>query len=213
MKSQYHREITIKALSPHFSEPALAEIVQANLRQDRPRNQFGHDEIHFDGSAFDAGFVYLQEQQGILFGKVRQRDFSAARQAFGRITHSWQDYYSHSNYVGLWHAAHPSDPAEAIDPADPVVMAHEDLISGKNYGLIEFIAMIPGLSSLIVPKMPADSHAKMNLDSPAAGPLFAFNYQAALKRTILTYQELADQFISHGITQEDRIAGFHGKAI
>lgn len=212
MKSQYHREITVTVLSPHFSEPALAEIVRANLHQDRPRYQIGHDYIHFDGSAFEAGFAYIKEQQLLLLMKVKQGDFSAARRALGRITHAWQDFYSHSNYVRLWRAGHPDSPAEDIDPADPDIMAHEALISGKNYGLIEFLAMIPGLSSLIVPRMPADSHAKMNLDSPSAGPLFALNYQASLKHTYIIYQELLQALKSHGITQARQIAGFHGKA-
>jgi hypothetical protein len=211
MKSQYHREITAKVLSPYFSESALEEIVRANLRQDRPRYQIGHDYIHFDGCAFNEGFAYIQEQQASLIEYVKRGDFSRARNAFGTITHSWQDYYSHSNYVRLWYTAHPNNPPEEIDPADPAIMTHENLISGKNYGLIEFLAMIPGLSTLIVPGMPADSHAKMNLDSPATGPLFAYNYQAALKRTHLIYQDLLESFQSHSVIQEDQIDRFHGK--
>lgn len=212
MKPRYHRMITVEALSPFFSEPALAEIVKANLRQDRLRNQFGHDEIHFDGSAFEAGFAYIQKQKSDLLEKVRQKDFSSARHAFGRITHAWQDYYSHSNYVQLWLAAHPNQPPSSIDPADPTLMAHKDLKSGKNISLFEFIAMIPGLSSLIVPRLPEDSHARMNLDSPAAGPAFVFNYQAARKRTILAYQDLQEAFELHRITHENLLTGFHGKA-
>ncbi|MCB2203039.1 hypothetical protein KQH56_03445 [bacterium] len=211
MKSRYHREITIKALSPYFTEPALDEIVQANLRQDRPLNQIGHDYIHFDGSAFDEGFAYIRELQTDLINDIERGDFKTARRSFGRMTHSWQDYYSHSNYVRLWYAAHPESPAEQIDPMDPSIMTDDDLVSGKNYGLIEFLAMIPGLDRLVVPRMPANSHAKMNLDSPAAGPMFAFNYQAALKRTQQGYQELLTTFKTHDFSQTSQIDPFHGK--
>ncbi|MDY6872352.1 MAG: hypothetical protein SVR81_00075 [Chloroflexota bacterium] len=211
MKSQYHREITVKALSPFFSQIALEEIVRANLRQDRPLNQVGHDYIHFDGSAFDEGFAYIREQQENLIDRIQHGDFMAARRCFGRITHSWQDYYSHSNYVRLWHATHPESPPEKIDPADPNIMAHKDLASGRNYGLPEFLAMIPGLDTLIIPRMPADSHAKMNLDSPASGLLFAFNFQAALKRTRLAYRNIIASFKSRGFTRSGQIDPFHGK--
>lgn len=212
MKTCYHLEITRKALAPHFSEEALKDLLTANIRQDRIRYQFGHDYIHFDGSAFTAGFAYIQKQESLAIEKIAQRQFAGAREALGRITHAWQDYYSHSNYVRLWHEDHKDSQPEEIDPADPDYLNHPALMSGKNYGLPAFFAMIPGLAKLVVPLMPADSHAKTNLDSPASGPLFALNYQAALKRTALVYQHLMTLCNAQGFT-EAHIAQFQGKLI
>ncbi len=59
MKSKYHIEMTRDALKGAFSEKALQTISRANIWQDRPRNQFGRDYIHFDGSAFEVGTPIL----------------------------------------------------------------------------------------------------------------------------------------------------------
>ncbi len=49
--------------------------------------------------------------------------------------------------------------------------------------MIEFFAMVPGLSKIITPLMPEDSHARMNMDSPEVSPHFNFVYLAALLRS------------------------------
>ena len=83
-------------------------------------------------------------------------------------------------------------------------------MSGKNYGWIEFIAMVPGLSRLIIPLMPDDSHARLNLDGPAAGPLFLYSYYASLKRTALVYSRIATLARDKQITA-DEYDHFRGK--
>ena len=193
MKTKYHQEITHTALQSYFSEQALDTIIQANIKQDRIKYQIGHDYIHFDGSAFARGFGYIQEQEAQIIANAKSSDYDLARQAFGRITHSWQDFYSHSNYVFLWMDRHPEMPPEEISDSDPLIFKHPDLASGKNYGLLELLATLPISSTLINPFMPKDSHAKMNLDSPSSNLHFAYAYWAAYRATESAYQNIIRQ--------------------
>jgi hypothetical protein len=202
MKTKYHIEITRKALSGFFSERALKEIVNANIHQDNLTNQLGHDYIHFDSNAFQAGFKYLSNQKKAVIDGINKNDFSSARQALGRGAHSWQDFYSHSNYVELWLAKAGNSPPEEIVINDGDIIHHPDLRSGINYGLIEFIALTPVLSNWIKPHMPDDSHAKMNLDGPEAGKKFQYVYSAALKQTKDLFTNLLLEINELGIPQE-----------
>lgn len=190
MKSQFHREITQKAYQEIFSVAAMETIIRVNIGQDRVRYQFGHSHFHFDSSSFEAGFNYIAQQESLLITSISNGDYTPARKALGRITHTWQDFYSHSNYIELWLKDHPSTPPEDINPSDHKYLNHPDLRSGYVYGLWDYIALIPGLTKLLTPLMPDDSHAKMNLDSPGSGPLFVYNYHAALKRTSLAYDHI-----------------------
>jgi hypothetical protein len=196
MKSIYHKEITGKALRPHFSGKALKEIVRANILQDRIQYQLGHDHIHFDNSAFSASFKYLAQQKVHLKSSILGGDYTEARKALGRMTHSWQDFYSHSNYVKLWLEQYGWHAPGMITANDPDIINHPWLKSGKIYGILEFAAMLPGFSWFLAGLMPEDSHARMNLDRPKAGRLFPYAYQAALKRTRLVFQEIQNWFQS-----------------
>lgn len=210
MKTQYHIEITQKSLDNYFSQNALDAIVKANIRQDRIIYQFGHDHIHFDGSAFDAGFKYISHQENRVLTGVKKLDFDDARKALGCITHTWQDFYSHSNYVKLWMEKTKHPRPEQIVPDDDEILHHPELKSGRNYGVIEFIVMVPGLSKIIMPLMPVDSHAQMNLDSPTSGAGFNFAFWAALKRTYIIFESLLIQ-LKHNNISWNKINGFLGK--
>jgi hypothetical protein len=205
MNTKYHIEITRTALESHFSNKALERIIRANIRQDRVAYMLGHDHIHFDGSSFNAGFRYIADQEKLLFEHLALKKYHQAQEAFGRITHSWQDLYSHSNYVQLWRQKHAHQPPEAIIPNDAEIINHPNFASGKNYGLIEFLAMVPVLTSLIIPRMPSDSHAKMNLDSPASGPNFYFAYWAAYKSTQTAYENLIEKLSKIDSSQKNTI--------
>ncbi|MEA3326452.1 MAG: hypothetical protein U9R53_03985 [Chloroflexota bacterium] len=211
MKTKYHIEITHTALSSHFSYEALQPIIKANIRQDRIYYQLGHDHYHFDNSSFGQGFSYIKTQEEKLIHAITQEQHDIARDSFGRITHSWQDFYSHSNYVKLWLGTSCiSSPCKIVHD-DEEVMNHPDLKSGRIYGLFDFIAMLPGLSKIIKPLMPIDSHAQMNLDSPNSGPMFAFAYWAALKRTKGFYDELINELKILNVNQH-AIQNFKGQS-
>lgn len=194
MKSKYHIEMTRDALKGAFSEKALQTISRANIWQDRPRNQFGRDYIHFDGSAFEAGYAYIARQKQAILDFLSSGKIRPAQKTFGQIIHTWQDFYSHSNYVQLWLKAHPGAKSDEIDPADPSILNSPELFSGVNYGLIEFIAMLPLLSKWLHEHMPEDSHAKNNMDDPGANSLFPYAIAAATKRTCLLWRELQEEF-------------------
>jgi hypothetical protein len=210
MKSKYHIEITTSALSEHFSQNALQTIIRANILQDRLRYQLQHDYIHFDSNDFERGFRYIQEQQELTISSIDVSDFTTARKAFGHICHSWQDFYSHSNYVRLWVNRVGFIPPCEIPHDDKQIMDSPQLKSGINYGLPDFLALIPGLRNVITPLMPEDSHARMNLDSPKSGKLFDYAYFAALKRTDACFKELLIELNTKSVT-EKKISDFRGK--
>ncbi|KUK95969.1 MAG: hypothetical protein XE06_0583 [Anaerolineaceae bacterium 46_22] len=210
MRTKYHIEITQNVLQEYFSQENLEKIVRSNIQQDRVKNQIGHDYIHFDGSAFSEGFSYIKEQKAKLLKSVEDSDYQTARAALGRILHSWQDFYSHSNYVQLWYQKEGHIDVEEIDHKDLDIFNSPELKSGKNYGLIELFALLPGLSRLIKPFMPEDSHAKMNLDSPKSGPFFNYAYTAAKRRTKHVLDALLEE-MQYKNTKIELIKAFLGK--
>jgi len=187
MLIQYHKSITRKALNEHFNSGALEEILAANIKQDDLlTGQIGHDEYHFDNNAFAESRSYIEEQRGVIYSALQGNNPPAAWTAFGRLTHTAQDFYAHTNYVDLWLArfsgGRPPSPPE-IDPLMEELINSPDLHSGKLYHPWEVLAFIPIVKRLVIPLLPADSHAHMNLDSPERGERFAYAFEAAVKRT------------------------------
>ncbi|MGB8983495.1 MAG: hypothetical protein WCC12_16625, partial [Anaerolineales bacterium] len=60
MLEPLHVEMIHLALDDTFSPRALKGIIAANLYQDRPLGQLGHDEYHFDNNAFDRSYAYIE---------------------------------------------------------------------------------------------------------------------------------------------------------
>jgi hypothetical protein len=192
MLPRYHIEMTREALGEHFSAAALQKIIAANLYQDRLTAQYGHDEFHFDNNSFGKSYAYIEEQRLLAISALQSSDPASAWSAFGRLTHTAQDFYAHSNYISLWIAHQPGGmvpaPAE-IDPVDPALINSPALHSGKLYYPLELLSFVRFLRPLVMPRLPRDSHAWMNLDSPARGPNFDFAYHAAVKRTRLEFEK------------------------
>jgi len=187
MLTRYHASITRKALSAHFSPRALEAIVAANLGQDDwLTGQIGHDEYHFDNNAFEKSYAFIEEQRALTVSSLQDGDVPAAWSAFGRLTHTTQDFYAHTNYVDLWLARFTdktlSSPLEIAPLMDELVNS-PDLRSGKLYYPLEAFSFIPSLKRFVMPLLPKDSHAWMNLDSPERGKRFEYAIEAALKRT------------------------------
>jgi len=193
MLKPYHRAITTQALAGQFSGPALKIVISANLRQDHwLRGQIGHDEFHFDCNAFDAGWAYLERNRLQVRAALAAGQALPAQQAFGRLTHVAQDLYAHSNYVALWLERFPQGkwpPPDGIDPFDDGLLRGPGLRSGKLYYPLEILSFVPILKELVIPRLPRDSHAWMNLDSPGRGPKFAYAFAAAVKRTRYEYEQ------------------------
>lgn len=186
MKAQYHRSITTQALQTHVSPRALQAITRANLAQDGLLYQFGHDHFHFDSDRFDESNAYIEEQRHIVRDSLEHSDSASARRAFGKLTHSVQDFYAHSNYIPLWldrfAGATPPPPPE-VDPVLPEILQGPNLCSGKLYYPLEALTFLPLVGRLFVPLMPDDSHAKMNHDAPDNSPHWDYIFHASVKRT------------------------------
>jgi hypothetical protein len=192
MLTVYHRAITAQALGEFFSPQALEKVIIANLGQDRVRGQIGHNEYHFDHNAFAGSWAYIEINRAIIHPALEAGEYASAWSALGRLTHTAQDLYAHSNYVMRWLDRFPQGqwpPADAMDPFDGDLLQGSNLRSGKIYWPLEPFSWLPGLGRWIVPLLPRDSHAWMNLDSPARGPAFAYAFIAALKRTRFEFEQ------------------------
>lgn len=194
MLIQYHKSITKKALANRFSPRALNAILTANVKQDNLlTGQIGHDEYHYDNNAILKTDRYLEEQRKLTLSALHNVDLPAAWAAFGRLIHTAQDFYAHTNYVDLWLALYKNDgqtppPPPEIAPYMDELVHSPDLRSGKLYYPLELFSFIPIIKRFVIPLLPQDSHAHMHLDSPARGQRFAYAFEAAVKRTISELQ-------------------------
>jgi hypothetical protein len=188
MLPPFHVEITHLALDNIFSQHALEDIIKANLYQDRLRGQIGHDEYHFDNNAFETSYAYIEEQRALTISSLLAKALPSAWSAFGRLTHTAQDFYAHSNYIDMWLSRQSIDvtPFE-VEPMDPELLQAPALRSGKVY-VLEVLTLIPPLRPLVMPWLPRDAHGWMNIDSPERGPNFPYVFQAAVKRTKIEFE-------------------------
>ena len=205
MLKSYHNEICTRALGSIFSLRALNVIIAANLAQDGLRGQIGHPEFHYDDNAFEASSFYIEKQRQTILDTLKSNGKipKNAWEAFGKLTHTAQDFYAHSNYIRLWAKRH--HPAELPAPKDvsalqPEIMNHPELHSGKVY-LVDWLAFIPGLHGLTRRILPPDSHTHMNLDSPKQGSLFPYALKAATKRTIIEYEHIRESLSPTAVAQ------------
>ena len=192
MLQKIHAEITRQALRDRFSDQALEKIIEANLYQDRLRGQIGHDEYHFDNNAFEKSYDYIEEQRALVVSSLQSQDALAAWPAFGRLIHTAQDFYAHSNYIDLWLSCQPDGAIPSlseVNPLDPDLIDTRALRSGKLYLPWELLTFVNVIEPLVKPLLPRDSHAWMNLDSPEQGSNFIFAYQAAVKRTRIEFEK------------------------
>ena len=192
MLQKYHREILQQALGGKCSPPALGKIMAANLYQDRLSAQLGHDEYHFDNNAFQKSYAYLEGQRSLVISSLRAGDARSAWAAFGRLTHTVQDFYAHTNYIDLWLSSHSNGVCPApseVEPVIPELVNSPRLCSGKLYYPLEVFSFTNILKPLILPLLPRDSHAWMNLDSPQQGFKFDYAMHASLKRTMIEFEK------------------------
>ncbi len=187
-----HEEMTREALGAHFSASALEIIIAANRKQDALSGQIGHDEFHFDNNAIEKGLRYINEQRGFVLASLLSPGVLSAWIAFGRLTHTAQDFYSHTNYISLWldqFNGTPPTPTE-IDPVQKSLIQSPSLHSGKIYLPMDVLYFVPFMRNFALKLLPEDSHGKMNLDSPKQGPRFEYARAAAVKRTQYEFELL-----------------------
>ena len=192
MLQKYHVQILQQGLGDIFSWGALVKITQANVYQDRVSAQFGHDEYHFDNNAFEKSYAYIEEQRSLVTSSLQKSDAGTAWSAFGRLTHTVQDFYAHSNYIDLWLSLYTNGSRPAVsmmDPVEPAILESGALRSGKIYYPLEALSFIRILKPLVLPLLPRDSHAWMNIDSPEQGFKFDYVMQASIKRTVIEFEK------------------------
>ncbi|MEO5888580.1 MAG: hypothetical protein ABIQ77_13050, partial [Anaerolineales bacterium] len=127
--------------------------------------------------------------------------------AFGRLTHSAQDFYAHSNYITLWLSRFDNSPRSKaewggetppapseVDPVELTLLNSPDLRSSRVYYPLDVLYFIRPLKSYVLSRIPHDSHAWMNLDSPEQGFKFDYAMQAAIKRTVIEYEKATLDF-------------------
>lgn len=186
-----HEEMTREALSARVSPRALEVIIAANCKQDSLHGLIGHDEYHFDNS-IDEGYRYINEQRGFVMASLLSAGVISAWIAFGRLTHTAQDFYAHTNYISMWldqHNGTPPTPPE-IDPVQKNLIQSPKIHSGRIYIPMDVLYFVPFLRKLALALLPRDSHGRMNLDSPKQGPHFEYARAAAVKRTQYEFEVL-----------------------
>ena len=107
---------------------------------------------------------------------------------FGRLIHTVQDFYAHSNYVDLWLArfdGQTSLPPAEIAPLMDELFNSPNLLSGKLYYPLGVLSFIPFVKRFVIPLLPPDSHAHMHLDSSERGVRFEYAFEVAVKRANL----------------------------
>ena len=192
MFTEYHIEIMFESLGDHLGTRALSMMTTANVKQDQLLTGFfSHDEFHCDNNAFEKTNQYIEQQRELAVESLKRKDTIASWSAFGRMTHSAQDFYAHSNYVTLWlnrfNGNAPPLPGE-IDPLDPGLIHSPELRSGKTYNPFELLYFWGRTRAFALRVLPKDSHAWMNLDVPEQGFKFEYAMQAAIKRTRIEYE-------------------------
>ena len=182
-----HADITRHALEKNLTPKVLETVIRANKKQDAIIRQVGHSEYHFDNNQIAGSQGYIQKQRDDIIFLVNRMDLDSAWKAFGRLLHTTQDFYAHTNYVTLWLDQFDQNelpPVDEIDPLDELILSNSQLRSGKLYYPLEILSFIPFIRKIVIPLLPRDSHAWMNLDSPASGEKFAYAFSAAVKRTV-----------------------------
>ena len=92
MLTEYHIEIMFESLGDHLGTRAIAVMTTANVKQDQLHGFFGHDEYHFDNNAFEKTYRYMEAQRMLVVESLKKKDVTTAWEAFGRMTHSAQDF-------------------------------------------------------------------------------------------------------------------------
>jgi len=204
MTPHYHAVITAEAVGKYFDKPALRQIVVANIAQDSISSLFGaRPEVHFDDDLVAAGLGYVETEHRRIAALAAQTGTAAAqRAAFGRLCHTAQDLYAHSNYVRLWLDAHGGLQAtrpEDMDALDAGILGSSKLKTG-HYAFWHFLAYsIPGVSWVMRRiGVPPGSHEAMNLDKPSRGPEFPYAFAAARARTEHEYRRAAAAVLANG---------------
>ena len=209
MNSYFHTLITIDALGDNFSENALNEIIKANVNQDSIIGQVFHNEYHYDNDKVSLSNQYLKDQKLVWLQAINRSSIKSARKAFGRLIHTAQDFYAHSNYAKLFSTFLPNSDFYGSYPdcLCPGILNAKDLRSHKVYFPIDYLSIFPFFAKKLRNHAPSDSHLQMNLDTPFSGALFGLVYRLAIIRTLTEFNSIAQGIDNANITNFNRFLG------
>lgn len=212
MYARYHIETTECVLRQDFSPKALKQVVTANLSQDSLGDLFrsGQAYRHFCNTQVAVSLAYIEEQH-MLIERLAKRSAEQIheakelaqrqRMALGRLLHTVQDFYSHTNYVDLWLRERHIDQSklvDLVDGLDKAVLNHRDLRTAHWFAL-EILFHIPLIGSLLrLIWLPPHSHEAMHLDSPQRGLRFGYSMIMAQQRTAREYERAVKAIIRQG---------------
>ncbi len=191
---EYHADITLNANKGTLNSVNLGLVIAANLGQDLHQVD---SERHFDNCCFEEGVEYIKEEWKTV---EQETDFGSVLAAFGRLLHTVQDFYSHSNWVEI-HLSFDPIPVWDLE----VNNLPSDIVSGT------WIIGIPKKCSEGAP-----THSELNKDElgskeggktastgPHAGEkLFSIAREVALRATLEQFgrlKELRKQDLSFDI--------------
>jgi hypothetical protein len=193
MLSQYHIEITKRSLGPYFTPATLQEIVGANIGQDSLLSLFGVEpHRHVCDCTLTQSLAYVEDEHARI-AELSQTPGGEREQraAFGRLLHTVQDFYAHTNYIALWLAE--TGGAERIDTAtinglDPQILAHPALRIAQWVAWRDPFYYLPVVGNVMRRFwLPEASHEAIHLDSPDRGSLFPLALAVACQHTLVEY--------------------------
>jgi len=185
-KVQVHAQITREACASKLTEDQLSVVVLHNMLADT--DQFNSC-LQFDNCAFACWATQIAQQWALIDAQPAAGRFGdVGLSAFGRMLHSTQDFYAHSNWVEL-HLDQPTIPVWDQDTAS----LPADIVSGT------FL-----LDTQKHCRDGAPTHDDLNKDSPrskagativSSGPhagrsLFELAYAAAVTASAAQFQRL-----------------------
>jgi hypothetical protein len=224
MLGRYHEEITRRILGKFFTPKTLKEIVRANIAQDTLPSLFGagaHRHVCDCTVAHSLDYIAEEHAQIAELAQMPGRE-QEQRAALGRLLHTAQDFYAHTNYVALWLA----EKGEAVlanleidleinlegnDGLESHLWSHEHLQIAQWTAWREPLYYVPVIGNLMRwIWLPEASHEAIHLDSPDRGPRFQVAMAIAQQRTHKEYAQAVATIRRVGGTVA--VALFHGTA-
>ncbi len=181
----YHGELTELGNDGLLDNEQLGLVVAANIAQDLHQTK---SYIHFDNCDFPGGVDYPKSEWNII-DQLGDKFAIVSLGAFGRLLHTTQDFYAHSNWI------------ELHEDQSPIPVWNQEL-STLPANIVSGTWWIGG-PKLCGPNAP--THSQLNKDSPKStegskivksGPnkgksLFELAFATALAATKIQYARLA----------------------
>jgi hypothetical protein len=80
---------------------AIETVAQANTRMDL--FEASREATHFDSEQFDDGAMLISQRLDAALTSMAMEKYEQARESFGALLHTVQDFYSHSNWIEIGH--------------------------------------------------------------------------------------------------------------